>query len=331
LAGERVDRGLALLAGISRAEAARVVEGGGAHLRGRPVSAGSQRLQAGDELEVDLALRRAAPAAPRVVPLGPDGGEPAGTALGHHEGAPLAVEVVYADEHLVVVNKPAGLVVHPGAGNLEGTLVQLLIQRFPDIAGAGPDPDRPGIVQRLDKGTSGVMVVARTSEARQGLVDQLAAREVQRRYLAVVHGLVEADEGVVEAPLGRSPRDRVKMAVVEGGRPSRTHYRVQARSPLPLPGTLMTCRLETGRTHQVRAHFAAIGHPVLADQRYAKAGQFAAARRALPGLRRPWLHAATLGFVHPVTGEPMSFAAPLPEDLEATLGPLGLPPATMPA
>jgi 23S rRNA pseudouridine1911/1915/1917 synthase len=316
LEGERVDRGLALLVGLSRAEASRLVAAGGAWLGGTPVRAGSRRLRAGDLLEVQLSRYRGQPAA--------EAGHGPGSGDGPDGGAPTA-DVVYADDHLVVVDKPAGLVVHPGAGNRQGTLVQQLLARFPDISDAGPDDERPGVVQRLDKGTSGLLVVARTPAARSGLVAQLAARSVERRYLAVVHGELEADEGVVEAPLGRSPRNRVKMAVVEGGRQARTHYRADARSVSPLAVTLVTCRLETGRTHQVRAHFAAIGHPVLADQRYSKANQFEAVRRALPGLRRPWLHAARLGFVHPATGEAMSFSSALPADLRQTLVPLGLP------
>lgn len=310
-----MDRGLALLVGLSRAEASRLVAAGGARLAGVPVRAGSRRLRARELLEVQLDLP------------GPQPGQRAVDALvgaGGPDGVPAAA-VVYADEHLVVVDKPAGLVVHPGAGNRQGTLVQQLLVRFPDISSAGPDDERPGIVHRLDKGTSGLLVVARTAAARQGLVAQLAARSVERRYVAVVHGELEADEGVVEAPLGRSSRSRLKMAVVEGGRNARTHYRADARSASPLSVTLVTCRLETGRTHQVRAHFAAIGHPVLADQRYSKASQFAAARQILPALKRPWLHAARLGFVHPVTGEAMSFSSALPADLQHTLAPLGLP------
>ena len=158
------------------------------------------------------------------------------------------------------------------------------------------------------------MVVARTPAAREGLVAQLAARSVERAYLAVVHGELEADEGTVDAPLGRSQSHRVKMAVVQGGRHALTHYRADSRSSSPVPVTLVSCRLGTGRTHQVRVHFAAIGHPVFCDDRYSKPSQLAAAQTALPELRRPWLHAARLGFVHPVTGEPMQFSAGLPPD-----------------
>lgn len=311
LEAERVDRGLALLAGLSRAQASRLVSEGRVRLSGSAVSARSRRLRSGELLEADLAGQSAGER------VGPGGEAPS--------SAPAALaKVVFADKDVVVVDKPAGLVVHPGAGNRQGTLVQQLISIFPEIAAAGPEGERPGIVQRLDKGTSGLMVVARTSAARESLVAQLAARSVDRVYLAVVHGDLEADEGTVDAPLGRSQAQRVKMAVVQGGRHAFTHYSVQGRSASPLPLTLVSCRLGTGRTHQVRVHFAAIGHPVLADERYSKPSQLAAVRATLPALRRPWLHAAQLGFTHPVTGQPMVFSSELPADLTETLEPLGL-------
>jgi 23S rRNA pseudouridine1911/1915/1917 synthase len=237
---------------------------------------------------------------------------------------PPAGRVVFVDADVIVVDKPAGLVVHPGAGNSHGTLVQQLLVLFPDIAGAGPDGDRPGIVHRLDKGTSGLLVVARNPASREHLVKQMAARSAERRYVAVVHGELASDEGSIDAPLGRSASERVKMAVVHGGRHAVTHYWTRSRSPSPLPATLVTCRLETGRTHQVRVHFAAIGHPVVADDRYSKPGQLAAARRVLPNLQRPWLHAAQLGFTHPVSGERLSFTSTLPSDLAGALTLLGL-------
>jgi 23S rRNA pseudouridine1911/1915/1917 synthase len=232
--------------------------------------------------------------------------------------------VVYFDNEIAVVDKPAGLVVHPGAGNPTGTLVQQLLGMFPEMAAAGPDNERPGIVQRLDKGTSGLLVVALTARAREALVAQLASRSVLRRYLAVVHGCVEADEGVIDAPLARSPDRREKMAVVEGGRDARTRYAVLARSSALLPSTLLSCRLETGRTHQVRAHLAAIGHPVVGDDRYAGARLRELARQALPALCRPWLHAAELGFAHPVTGEQLRFSSEAPAELTLALERLGL-------
>jgi 23S rRNA pseudouridine1911/1915/1917 synthase len=319
LESERVDRALALLAGISRADASRVVAEGRARVGGVPVKTGSRRLRGGELLEAALPDAVAVSPGPATneAPAPISGSPNAGS------GSPEAT-VVFVDEDLLVVDKPAGLVVHPGAGNREGTLVQQLLTAFPDIAGAGPPGDRPGIVQRLDKGTSGLLVVARTPGARQALTAQLGARSMERRYLAVVHGEVEADEGLVDAPLGRSPSERVKMAVVVGGRPARTRYWAQARSASPLPVTLVSCQLDTGRTHQVRAHLAAIGHPVLADDRYSKPGQLALARATLPALRRPWLHANRLGFVHPRTGEMMSFGSEPPADLIGVLDALGL-------
>jgi 23S rRNA pseudouridine1911/1915/1917 synthase len=311
LAGERVDRAIALLAGISRAQASRLVGEGRVRVGGASLTNGGRRLRPGELLEVE-----------------PGTDEPHGQLLPESGtfGPRLTPEahVIFADNDLVVVDKPAGLVVHPGAGNQEGTLVQQLLRLFPDIAMAGPAGDRPGIVQRLDKGTSGLLVVARTAAAREGLVAQLSARSVERRYLAVVHGELQADEGLVEAPLGRSPAGRLKMAVVVGGREARTRYSTIDRSPSPLPVSLVSCRLETGRTHQVRAHFAAIGHPVFADDRYSKPKQLAEARRAVPELERPWLHASDLGFVHPVTGESVRFTSTPPADLLQALAPLGL-------
>ncbi len=311
LAGERVDRALALLAGVSRAQASRLVAEGRVRVGGASLGTGGRRLRPGELLEVEAGTDETPGA-----PLQGQGDFAAGP-------TPEA-GVVFVDKDLVVVDKPAGLVVHPGAGNREGTLVQQLVRLFPDIAEAGPAGDRPGIVQRLDKGTSGLLVVARTPAAREGLVAQLSARTVERRYLAIVHGELQADEGLVEAPLGRSPAQRLKMAVVEGGREARTRYSTIDRSSSPLPVSLVSCRLETGRTHQVRAHFAAIGHPVFADERYSKPKQLAEARIAVPGLDRPWLHASDLGFVHPITGEPVRFTSRPPADLLQALRPLGL-------
>ena len=311
LAGERVDRALSLLAGVSRASASRMVAEGRVRVGGSTVSTGGRRLRAGDWLEVGPALHA------------PAEGELQGQSSGPAPPTPEA-KVVFVDEDLVVVDKPAGLVVHPGAGNREGTLVQQLLELFPDISAAGPAGDRPGVVQRLDKGTSGLLVVARTPAARQGLIAQLSARTAMRRYLAVVHGELQADEGLVEGPLGRSPRARLKMAVVEGGREARTRYSTMARSPAPLPVTLVSCRLETGRTHQVRAHFAAIGHAVIGDERYSKPKELAEVRTVVPSLARLWLHATELGFVHPTTGEELRFTSEPPADLMEALGPLGL-------
>jgi 23S rRNA pseudouridine1911/1915/1917 synthase len=223
-------------------------------------------------------------------------------------------EVVYDDDDVIVIDKPPGLVVHPGAGNAEGTLVHGLLAHYPEIAGVG-ESDRPGIVHRLDSGTSGLMVVARTETARQALVEALTRRDVTRQYRALSWGEVDGLDGIIDAPLGRSTRERTKMAVVADGREARTRYEVADRFTMPAKLTLLECTLETGRTHQIRVHLAAIGHPVVGDTRYG---------RARPALRceRPFLHAERLAFDHPVTGEPMAFESLLPADLAAVLSKL---------
>ncbi len=301
LSGERVDRAVALLGGLTRAEVAELVRTGRVRLSGAPVATRSRRVTGGEDLEVDL----------------PSPGPPAGV----DPDPRIDVQVVHADDDIVVIDKPAGLVVHPGAGHRAGTLVHGLVARFPDLATAGAgDPVRPGIVQRLDKGTSGLLVVARTPAAHRSLVAQLGGRggprSVDRRYLALVLGRVEADTGEVEAPVGRSARDPTRMAVSRRGRSARTVYRVERRYQQPLATTLVECRLETGRTHQIRVHMAAIGHPVAGDPRYGRA--------AAPELQleRPFLHAYGLAFDHPRTGERLGFTSPLPPDLDQVLAAL---------
>lgn len=288
LDGERVDRAVCTLFGLPRSQAASLVSSGGVRLAGKPVSTRSRRVAEGELLEVDL------PSGAGETPLAGD--------------ADVDVPVVHADESLVVVDKAAGLVVHPGAGRPGGTLVHGLLARFPDIAGVG-DARRPGIVQRLDVGTSGLMVVARTSAAYESLVAQLAARMVERRYLALVWGRFDAPAGAVDAPVGRSAGNRTSMAVSARGRPARTRYRVVATYHDPVDAALVECALETGRTHQVRVHMAAIGHSVVGDARYGGA-------RAPLRARRPLLHASQLGFDHPGTGERCRFSSPLPADME---------------
>jgi 23S rRNA pseudouridine1911/1915/1917 synthase len=299
LAGERVDRVVALLTGVTRAEAAELVATGRVRVGGAVVAVRSRRVAAGDELVVEL---RPPPHA--VLEPDPD----------------VPVEVVFADDHVIVVDKAPGVVVHPGAGQAGGTLVHGLLARFPDLAGLGElteggDARRPGIVHRLDKGTSGLLVVARTPAAAASLVAQLGARTVGRRYDALAWGRFDAGGGLIDAPIGRSDADPTRMAVVASGREARTRYQVTATYEHPDRVTRLACQLETGRTHQIRVHLAAIGHPVVGDDRYGGAhGPIACPR--------PFLHAASLSFVHPATGQTVSFDSPLPGDLAAVLASL---------
>ncbi|HEX3946335.1 MAG TPA: RluA family pseudouridine synthase [Acidimicrobiales bacterium] len=306
LDGVRVDRAVALLAEVSRSRAAELVGEGRVSVDGRPVVTRSTPLAAGTTLTVDL---------PAVDDQGPVA-EPE-----------VAFAVVHQDDQLVVIDKPAGLVVHPGAGHASGTLVGGLLARFPDLAELGTagvcDPERPGIVHRLDRGTSGLLVVARTEPAYRSLASQLAARTVGRRYLALAAGQVTDQEGVVDAPIGRSSRTPTKMAVSANGRPARTGYRILARydqlGPAEIPATLLALTLETGRTHQIRVHLAAIGHPVIGDDRYGPRARVGGQLLA-PG--RLFLHAARLGFEHPGTGEWVQWTSPLPPDLAGLIGPV---------
>ena len=225
----------------------------------------------------------------------------------------VAFETVLEDAHLVVVDKPAGLVVHPGAGHDRGTLVNGLLARYPEIAGVG-DAYRPGIVHRLDRGTSGLMVVARTERAYRLLVEQLRAHRPQRVYCALVREQPEAASGVIDAPIGRSSRNPQRMTVTDRGREARTGYTVERRYSAPARAALLSCRLETGRTHQIRVHLRAIGHPVVGDPTYGSG-------RAddVFGLSRPFLHARSLSFTHPASGETVQAESPLPADLAAVL------------
>jgi 23S rRNA pseudouridine1911/1915/1917 synthase len=232
----------------------------------------------------------------------------------HSEPEDIPLDVLFEDEHVIVIDKPAGLVVHPGAGNPDGTLVNALLHRHPDL-NALP---RAGIVHRLDKDTSGVMVVARSLVAHTALVDQLSSREVHRQYLAVVSGALVSG-GTAIAPIDRHPRDRVRMAVREDGRDAITHYRLRERFRAH---TLLECRLETGRTHQIRVHMAHLKHPIIGDSLYGGSlklprGANDALVEALKGFKRQALHAETLEFLHPVSGEPVRCSAPMPADMQA--------------
>jgi 23S rRNA pseudouridine1911/1915/1917 synthase len=221
---------------------------------------------------------------------------------------PLPLDIVYEDADLLVINKPPGLVVHPGAGRPAGTLANAIAARAPEVLQLGGGL-RPGIVHRLDKDTSGLLVVARTEAALRDLRQQVAARAVRRVYLALVVGRLAHEEGTIEAPIGRDPRRRTRMAVVRGGRPAATRYRVLER----MAGhTLLEAHLITGRTHQIRVHFAHLGHPVAGDPVYG-------GRRGGLGLARQALHAWRLAFRHPRSGAELSFEAPPPPDFTAAL------------
>jgi 23S rRNA pseudouridine1911/1915/1917 synthase len=301
LDGERVDRVVALLTGLARAQVSDLVDAGGVTLRGATVRTRSARVVEGDTVAVDV----------------PDPVDAVAVAGG---GADVAFQVVHADDQVIVVDKPPGLVVHPGAGNPAGTLAQGIVARFPEVATVG-EPGRPGVVHRLDRGTSGLLVVARTEAARASLVAQLASRQVTRRYVALTWGHLRSPRGVVDAPIGRSRRDPTRMAVTTRGKEARTAYAVEQRYDEPAAADLIGCTLETGRTHQIRVHLAAVGHPVVGDARYGGVREPVAAPR-------PFLHARQLAFDHPATGERVTFDAPLPADLAAVLA--GLVPAEDP-
>jgi 23S rRNA pseudouridine1911/1915/1917 synthase len=221
----------------------------------------------------------------------------------------FGLPIVFEDATVIVIDKPAGLVVHPGSGNWSGTMLNALLAHAPGIE----EVPRAGIVHRLDKETSGLLVVAKTLTAQTDLVRQLQARMMQREYLALAGGLVKGD-GEVDAPIGRHPVQRTRMAVVAGGKAARTHYRVLEAFA---DATLLECRLDTGRTHQIRVHLASIGHPLIGDPMYAK--RRAALQPPLNKFPRQALHAARLGFVHPASGKEVSFKAPLPADFDALL------------
>ena len=300
VAGRRLDEVVAELAGVSRARAARWAEEGLVEVDARPRPK-SHRLRGGER------LAWAPPAAP------PPGGPVP-------EDLPLAVR--YEDDRLLVVAKPAGLVVHPGPGHPTGTLVNALLGRLGTrLPAGGGAAHRPGIVHRLDKDTSGLLLVAKDDGAHLALSRDLAAHRVERRYLALVQGRLAAETGTVDAPVGRHPRDRRRMAVVaKGGRRAVTHWRVLETFPAV---QLAEASLETGRTHQVRVHLASLRHPLVGDRTYG-ADPVLAARL---GVARPFLHAWRLGFRHPTDGRQVELSEPLPDDLQSVLdrlrGPTG--------
>ncbi len=292
LAGERLDRIVAIVAEVSRAQARQMIESGGVVLDGVTAHAPAVRVGAGAVL--DLARPEPEP------PL---------------RAEEVEFSVAWEDDHLALVNKPAGIVTHPGSGNPSGTLAAGLIYRWPEVEGVGEE-GRWGIVHRLDKGTSGLLVVAKTEPALSGLRGRIKNHEIARTYLALVQQPMDIETGTIDAPIDRDPNRPIRRRVHPTGRPARTHYEQLAAWP---EHALLKVRLETGRTHQIRVHLTAIEHPVVGDRTYG-----AAARDpADPG--RVWLHSWQLAFAHPITGEEISGEAPLPEDLGLSLSSLGSP------
>jgi len=232
-----------------------------------------------------------------------------------HRPEDIPLQVVFEDDQILVIDKPAGLVVHPGSGNWSGTLLNALLRHAPQLAGV----PRAGIVHRLDKDTSGLLVVAKTFPAQVDLVRQLQARSVTREYTAVVHGVVARD-GVVEAPIGRHPVSRTRMAVVARGKTATTHYAVLERGS---SWSLLRCRLETGRTHQIRVHLHSIGHPLIGDPLYRLSNRSTKLPAEVLDFPRQALHAARLALVHPQTGETLTWQAPTPPDIAQLLSVLG--------
>jgi len=286
-AGLRADSVLSvLMEDVSRSYIQKLIEGGSVTVDGKPMVSKKEKLRAGAEVVLDLPEPAPCEAVPEDIPL----------------------DIVYEDDDLIVVNKPKGMVVHPAAGNLSGTLVNALLFHCSCLSSIN-GVQRPGIVHRIDKDTSGLLVCAKSDAAHRGLSEQLAEHSVTRRYRAVVFGRLRDDSGRIDAPIGRDPKNRLRMAVVPGGKNAVTNYRVLTY----MNGfTEIEARLETGRTHQIRVHMTSIGHPLLGDTVYGPAKQ--------PyKLNGQMLHAGILGFVHPVTGQYMEFEAEPPEEYLTTL------------
>ena len=285
-AGVRLDAFLSADGALTRSQAAHLIAEGRVRVNGKP-AAKSARLSGGETVTVDVPQLRETALPPQDIPL----------------------DVVYEDDDVIVVNKPTGLVVHPAPGHPDGTLVNALLHHCGDsLSGIGGEK-RPGIVHRIDRDTSGLIIAAKNDAAHLALSAQLKDHSLSRTYECLVTGNMKQDSGTVDAPIGRSSADRKKMAVVPTGRRAVTHWEVVARYP---GVTHLRCRLETGRTHQIRVHMAYIGHPILGDTVYG-------AKKPVPGLTGQCLHAAGLRFIHPRTGEPVELHCPLPPEFTAML------------
>ena len=285
-AGVRLDAFLSADGALTRSQAARLIAEGRVRVNGKP-AAKSARLSGGETVTVDVPQLRETALPPQDIPL----------------------DVVYEDDDVIVVNKPTGLVVHPAPGHPDGTLVNALLHHCGDsLSGIGGEK-RPGSVHRIDRDTSGLIIAAKNDAAHLALSAQLKDHSLSRTYECLVTGNMKQDSGTVDAPIGRSSADRKKMAVVPTGRRAVTHWEVVARYP---GVTHLRCRLETGRTHQIRVHMAYIGHPILGDTVYG-------AKKPVPGLTGQCLHATGLRFIHPRTGEPVELHCPLPPEFTAML------------
>ena len=286
----RLDAYLAANTELTRSKLQKLIKDNGVELNGNPCKANSA-VHAGDSIRITVPVSD------------PD-------SLPEPENIPI--DVVYEDDDLAVINKPKGMVVHPAPGNPTGTLVNALLYRFRSLSGSGGET-RPGIVHRIDRLTSGLLVVAKNDAAHEALAKQFALHSAHREYLCLVHGNLKEDAGTVDAPIGRHKTDRKRMAVTEDGRRAVTHWRVLERFGTE---TLLDVSLETGRTHQIRVHMAYIKHPILGDEVYGSAA-------SKLGLNGQALHGYRLTFVHPRTGETMTFTAPLPDDFRTALHRLG--------
>ena len=285
-AGVRLDAFLSADGALTRSQAARLIAEGRVRVNGKP-AAKSARLSGGETVTVDVPQLRETALPPQDIPL----------------------DVVYEDDDVIVVNKPTGLVVHPAPGHPDGTLVNALLHHCGDsLSGIGGEK-RPGIVHRIDRDPSGLIIAANHDAAHLALSAQLKDHSLSRTYECLVTGNMKQDSGTVDAPIGRSSADRKKMAVIPTGRRAVTHWEVVARYP---GVTHLRCRLETGRTHQIRVHMAYIGHPILGDTVYG-------AKKPVPGLTGQCLHATGLRFIHPRTGEPVELHCPLPPEFTAML------------
>ena len=296
--GLRLDRALGeLFPEHSRSFLARLIETGLVRVEGREAGKPSQRVEAGQRLAIHVPEATPSPLASQDLPL----------------------TVLYDDEDVVVIDKPAGLVVHPAAGHPDQTLVNALLFHVRDLSGIGGEL-RPGIVHRLDKDTSGVMLIAKHDEAHRKLTAAWNTEAVRKEYLALVYGTPPADRGVVDAPIGRDPRDRKRMAVVAGGRHAITEYEVAERLRYV---SLLRCRLRTGRTHQIRVHMKHLGHPIVGDPVYSgpqwRGIPDKKLQRVVASFQRQALHAARIAFVHPSSGDRVVVEAPLPEDFAKLL------------